>query len=185
MKQTNRETESISPPAPVIEVYQFRVYLREISPEIWRRFLMRSDSTLADLHATLQILLDWSDDHLHQFLIRGKTYGIYRAGCIWYDHSALAVKLSEIHLRLKEKCIDEYDFFGHWQHELRLEQTLPLDPNQVYSGLYRRRTCPIPRRLRRSLGFYGTKRCSYSRSSLAAFDGRFGRWRDTGSGLPP
>ncbi len=132
MKQTDIETESTPPPAPGIEVYQFRVYLREISPEIWRRFLMRSDSTLADLHYTLQILLNWSDDYLHQFLIRGKTYGIYRAGCIWYDHSALAVKLSDIHFRLKEKFMYEYDFFDHWQHELRLEQKLPFDPNKVY-----------------------------------------------------
>jgi hypothetical protein len=34
-------------------VYQLRVRLREISPEIWRRILIRSDSTIADLHYTL------------------------------------------------------------------------------------------------------------------------------------
>jgi len=41
---------------PVVEeaaaVYQFRVWLREISPLIWRRLLIREDSTLADLHDT-------------------------------------------------------------------------------------------------------------------------------------
>jgi hypothetical protein len=31
-------------------VYQLRVRLREISPEIWRRILIRSDSTIADSH---------------------------------------------------------------------------------------------------------------------------------------
>ena len=34
-------------------VYQLRVVLRGISPLIWRRILVRSDSTIADLHATL------------------------------------------------------------------------------------------------------------------------------------
>jgi hypothetical protein len=36
-------------------VYQLRVVLRGISPLIWRRLLIRSDSSIADLHRTLQI----------------------------------------------------------------------------------------------------------------------------------
>jgi len=45
-------------------VYQLRVVLRGISPLIWRRLLVRSDSTVADLHSTLQTAFGWSDDHL-------------------------------------------------------------------------------------------------------------------------
>ena len=63
-----------------VEVYQLRVYLRRISPMIWRRILVRSDSTIADLHYALQILMEWDDAHLHQFLIRGKRYGIAHLG---------------------------------------------------------------------------------------------------------
>ena len=37
-------------PAPnYIEIYQLRVVLRETSPHIWRRFLVRSDSSIVDL----------------------------------------------------------------------------------------------------------------------------------------
>jgi hypothetical protein len=47
----------LSPPptsAPVL--YQLRVVLRGVSPLIWRRRLVRSDSTIAaDLHAALQL----------------------------------------------------------------------------------------------------------------------------------
>jgi hypothetical protein len=39
------------------DVYQLHVWLCEISPLIWRRLLMRSDSTIADLHDTLQIAM--------------------------------------------------------------------------------------------------------------------------------
>jgi hypothetical protein len=39
---------------------------------LWRRFLVRSDSTLADLHVLLQIDFDWTDFHLHRFGIRKK-----------------------------------------------------------------------------------------------------------------
>jgi hypothetical protein len=31
-------------------VYQFKVVLRGVSPMIWRRLLLRSDHTIADLH---------------------------------------------------------------------------------------------------------------------------------------
>jgi hypothetical protein len=55
-----------------VKVYQIRVYLRQISPVIWRRLLVRSDSTIADLHYTLQIAMGWDDSHLNRFVIRGK-----------------------------------------------------------------------------------------------------------------
>jgi len=40
------------------------VVLRGVSPLIWRRLLVRSDSSIADLHATLQLAFGWSDEHL-------------------------------------------------------------------------------------------------------------------------
>src|SRR6266700_6613945 len=56
------------------EVYQLHVWLREISPMISRRLLVRSDSTIADLHSILQIIMGWEGYHLHQFIIRGKCW---------------------------------------------------------------------------------------------------------------
>jgi hypothetical protein len=49
--------------------YQFKVVLRGVSPMIWRRILLRSDQTVADLHYTIQIAMGWSDSHLHRFHI--------------------------------------------------------------------------------------------------------------------
>jgi hypothetical protein len=37
--------------------------------EIWRRLLVRSDSTITDLHYILQIGFGWSDEHLNRFHI--------------------------------------------------------------------------------------------------------------------
>ena len=42
-------------------VYQLRVILLGISPMIWRRLLVRSDSTISDLHFILQIAFNWSN----------------------------------------------------------------------------------------------------------------------------
>jgi hypothetical protein len=47
-----------APPSGPIAL-QLRVVLRGVSPLIWRRLLVRSDSTIADLHTTLQLVLGW------------------------------------------------------------------------------------------------------------------------------
>jgi hypothetical protein len=46
---------SVPPTNPEPVVYQLRVVLRGVSPLIWRRLLVRSDSTIADLHATFSL----------------------------------------------------------------------------------------------------------------------------------
>jgi hypothetical protein len=84
-------------------VYQFRVCLREISPAIWRRLLVRSDSAIADLHYTLQIAMGWDDFHLHQFIIHGKRYGISKIGGIWFADDPKQARLGDFRFRVKER----------------------------------------------------------------------------------
>jgi len=63
---------------PPAEIYQLHILLLQINPPIWRRLHVRSDSSIATLHELLQIAFDWSDFHLHRFVIRGKEYGLSR-----------------------------------------------------------------------------------------------------------
>jgi Plasmid pRiA4b ORF-3-like protein len=62
--------------APSVYVYQFKIVLRRVSPMVWRRLLLRSDYSAADLHYAIQISMGWSDSHLHLFHIYGKDYGV-------------------------------------------------------------------------------------------------------------
>ena len=55
-------------------VYQFKVVLRGISPMIWRRLLLRSDHSIADLPYTIQIAMGWSDSHCQQSLRFGRRW---------------------------------------------------------------------------------------------------------------
>lgn len=96
-------------------VYQLKIVLLGISPMIWRRLLVCSDSTIADLYYTLQIALGWSDSHLHQFMIYGKRYGIAQIGGVWFSDDPTQVKLSEFGFRVQEKFLYEYDFGDNWQ----------------------------------------------------------------------
>ena len=59
------------PQSSNVSVYQFKVTLNGSKPPIWRRIQVRSDTTLYKLHRILQVVMGWSDYHLHQFVIRG------------------------------------------------------------------------------------------------------------------
>jgi hypothetical protein len=107
-------------------VYQLRAVLRGVSPLIWRRLLMRGDSTIADLHRVLQVAFGWSGEHLHRFVIHGRLYG--ESGLV----DPRQVQLTALGLRLRERFVYEYDFIDGWQHDLRLEQLLPLDSRRRY-----------------------------------------------------
>ncbi|WP_436297121.1 plasmid pRiA4b ORF-3 family protein [Variovorax sp. LjRoot175] len=61
-------------------VLQLRAVLRGISPLIWRRLLVRVDTSIAQLHHILQVAFGWQDMHLHRFEIRGREYGIHQEG---------------------------------------------------------------------------------------------------------
>lgn len=117
-------SEPSTNPEPL--VYQLRVVLRGVSPLIWRRLLVRSDGTIADVHRSLQVAFGWSDEHLHRFVIHGRQYGDGGRA------DSRQVRLSELGLRVGERFLYEYDFTDGWQHDLRLEQILPLEPGRSY-----------------------------------------------------
>lgn len=125
------------------EVYQLRIALREISPAIWRRALVRSDSTIADLHYTLQLAMGWSDSHLNCFIIHGKDYGVYHSGGMSFADDPQNVRLADFRFRVKERFLYEYDFGDEWQHDVRFERKLPFDPKRIYPVcIGGRRACP-------------------------------------------
>jgi hypothetical protein len=118
--------------APAGEAFRIHVWIRQISPMIWRRLLVDSDSSIADLHLTLQIAFGWSDSHLHRFHIHGRDYGIGKIGGISFSTDANQVRLLDFRFRINERFRYEYDFGDAWQHEVRVERRLPLDGTCVY-----------------------------------------------------
>jgi hypothetical protein len=102
------------------------VVLRGVSPLIWRRLLLRGDTSVADLHATLQAALGWRDEHLHRFIIQGRCYGDGGRS------NPRRVRLSDLGLRERERFRYEYDFSDGWQHDLRVEQILSPEPGRTY-----------------------------------------------------
>jgi len=115
-----------------VPIYQLKVWLQGISPMVWRRLLVRSDSTIADLHYTIQIAMGWSDVHLNRFHIHGQDFGVYHDGGLSFTDNPEKVLLSAFGFRTRERFIYEYDFGDEWLHEVRIEKRLPLDPKLTY-----------------------------------------------------
>jgi hypothetical protein len=99
---------------------------------IWRRVMVRSETTLAQLHDVIQILFDWSDTHLHRFRIHGRDYGGSRPGGLWFSQEAGQVRLVDFQFRRNERFLYEYDLGDSWQHQVRIERELPEEPKRSY-----------------------------------------------------
>ena len=131
---------SVSSPA----IYQLRVVLCGVSPLVWRRLLVISETSLAELHEILQNAFDWSGAHLHRFLIygaaccqRGRTrqrHGVPCLGGIVFREDARRVPLSRFRLHCGERFRYEYDFTANWKLDIRLERVLPFDPERALAS---------------------------------------------------
>lgn len=129
--------KSPAPKAGEESVLQLKVTLRGSRPPIWRRIQVLDSSTLADLHDVIQVIMNWTDSHLHLFEVKGKYYtrkeqetdldfGVP-------DNDSSGVTLADLRLRQKgQKFRYIYDFGDDWVHQLAVEAVLPKDPEAFY-----------------------------------------------------
>lgn len=128
-----------------VPIYQIKVTLEDSKPPIWRRLLVRSDITLADLHSIIQAAMGWGSYHLHQFIVGGTYFGEphpdYADFIDMQDHRL--VTLREVAARERAKFRYEYDFGDDWLHQVLVEKILPPEPGQTYPMCIKgRRACP-------------------------------------------
>jgi hypothetical protein len=115
-----------------LPIYQVHLWIRQIGPMIWRRVLVRRESTLAQFHDVIQIVFGWSDAHLHHYRIHGRDYGVSRDGGPWFSQDACQVHLADFQSRSNERFLYEYDFGDCWQHEVRIERGLEEQRKRTY-----------------------------------------------------
>lgn len=124
-KETGKSAENI---------YQFKIVLNEIKPAIWRRFQVKSDITLLRLHEIIQMVMGWSNSHLHQFRIKGYCY--LPPDPDWdpspTDRDDAKTKMADVINNIGQKFIYEYDFGDSWEHTLTLEKIEPAQQEKYY-----------------------------------------------------
>ena len=77
-------------------IYRLRVVLNGVSPLVWRRLLVSSETNLADLHEILQLAFGWSGFYLYEFRIHGRTFGRGRVQSASQTFSCIRVNVSAI-----------------------------------------------------------------------------------------
>jgi hypothetical protein len=138
--QQNERVTVLTLHPPVIRLH---IELEEIEPPIWRRIEVPSDITLRRLHDILQLVMGWTDSHLHCFEIRGVRYGF---GDNEYDENELEddrVLVRDVVHHAGEEFKYEYDYGDGWQHRIVVEQIRrDVPPGDVPRLLDGERACP-------------------------------------------
>ena len=124
-------------------LYLLRIKLLDIKPEIWRRFVVPANITLDRLHDVIQIVMGWTDSHLHEFTIGKKRYTEYQE----YKEDGLACGRYRLGDLIKQKGRTFhylYDFGDSWEHELTLEESryFHQEPGIAIACLDGERACP-------------------------------------------
>lgn len=137
------------------QIFRIKVTLRGSKPPIWRRFEVPADVTLHQLHRILQVVMGWTDSHLHQFQ-RGSVYygqsdpefGVRRV-------SERKTHLRDVLRKPRARMRYEYDFGDGWEHEFVLEAvTSASAENRQPRVLEARGACP-PEDVGGIWGYYG------------------------------
>src|SRR5437762_2578602 len=58
------------------DVFELRIRLRDIKPEIWRRLLVPAEVPLGVLHELIQVSFGWQNSHLHDFMVGNIRVGM-------------------------------------------------------------------------------------------------------------
>lgn len=117
---------------------QLRIDLVGFKPPIWRRVLVSSKATLADLHQVIQICFDWEDAHLHDFEVNNQVFSPEEEEVdgFWDDFSVdeRSVTLGEV-FDGAMTIHYTYDFGDDWYHKIKCEKKLSLDASLTAAQL--------------------------------------------------
>lgn len=116
-------------------VYELKVSLRGSQPLIWRRFQVLNDITLFRFHNILQLVMGWTNSHLHQFVAGHTRYGEPdpEYGVDYEDDRR--VRLSRVLRKPQDAMTYEYDFGDGWEHDIVLERIVDPDQGAQYPSI--------------------------------------------------
>lgn len=106
-----------------LKIYELYIELEDIEPVIWRRILVPASMKLSDLHDLLQLVMGWTDSHLHSFTIGETAYSASIADLS--DLDMLDEKKYTLERVLGDSVrefVYDYDFGDSWRHLIRVKQ---------------------------------------------------------------
>lgn len=132
------------------KVFQFKISLLGIEPEIWRRIQISDLCTFWTLHVAIQDAMGWQDCHMHEFIITDTSSNQELHVGIPFDddpdeYRPLAGWELMVRHYLQENPIMSYiyDFGDNWMHRIEFEGAYDKVANNQYPVcLDGQRNCP-------------------------------------------
>ncbi len=124
-----------------MKFFQIKITLMYTKPLVWRRILVAPEIKLDRFHDVLQVVMGWTNSHLHQFetplgCIADPSFGLEEAA------SSKKIDLQSVLDGPKSHISYEYDFGDGWDHQILLEKVVELDDPVLASCLGGARACP-------------------------------------------
>lgn len=114
-------------------IFELNVELEDIEPLIWRRILVPATITLPKLHDLLQLVMGWTNSHLHSFEIGDHTYSSAHADLaeleMLNEKNRTLAGVLEDSIR---KFVYEYDFGDSWRHHIDVQPVARPNPDWFY-----------------------------------------------------
>ena len=128
-------------PTPADSTYQVKVVLKHTKPPVWRRIQVPGSTTLAGLHAVIQVAMGWTNSHLHQFEINQRVYGEIDDDAPDELLEAADFPLQEV-AHAGDRFDYLYDFGDGWSHVVTVEKVLPAADGPAVRCVAGKRNCP-------------------------------------------
>jgi len=130
-------------------VYQFKITLWTIEPNVWRRIQVPEHYTFWDLHVAINDAMGWFDTHLHEFQIkkgRCKEVKISIHPDEYGEEDILMgwdIPITEYFTQIGDYASYDYDFGDNWHHDILFEGILLKESKTKYPlCLAGERACP-------------------------------------------
>lgn len=113
-------------PVKSLKKYTLRIELKMSEPLVWRELEVPSSISLSSLAQAILLAMGWSEDHLHQFVGKGKNYyntsqntpiSPFNIG----DKDGSRYGISHLLQKVGDSTIFEYDFGDSWNHVVKLK----------------------------------------------------------------
>ncbi|MBL7132470.1 MAG: plasmid pRiA4b ORF-3 family protein [Phycisphaerae bacterium] len=113
-------------------VYHLKVVLHGVEPEVWRLLQVPGNANLGWLHAVIQVVLGWTNSHLHQFRDGERTISDPDFELDAFEDSPPVlderkVSLMQVLPQEGDEVLYEYDFGDSWEHRVTVVKVLAPD----------------------------------------------------------
>jgi len=117
-----------------VSLHHLRIALKNVEPKVQREVVVPSDLRLDRLHRVLQVVMGWSNAHLHEFIVGslrdGARYGPPQPRDLCLGRGTLneaRYTLAQIAPGKGHRFHYWYDFGDDWMHEIAVKAVL-ADP---------------------------------------------------------